>query len=180
MRSPKGRRVATAAGALALVVIAIAGFLLQDDIRWWWRMRGVVQVVVADTKLPEPLSIKDPAALEQATRITKAFVRSLPPVPPGWQPSPVISSPDPRGEVFFVRSRGWPPKVDEIAIYLFLDRSGALLWEKGNFTCDRATWEAYVTDLLEAVASNRRIGAGEREASKAALLKIHGASKGEG
>jgi hypothetical protein len=96
---------------------------------------------------------------------------------PDYQMSPVISRPDPYGQVFFVRTLQWPPREDEIAMYLFLDRAGGILWEGKPLACNRATWKAYVVDLLEAAESDRQVAEHERKAALAALETIRGASR---
>ncbi len=35
---PKGKRFAIAAGVIASALLALTGYLLRDDVRWWWRM----------------------------------------------------------------------------------------------------------------------------------------------
>ncbi len=167
-----GKRTAIATGVVSVIVLVGAGLWHREDIRWWWRMRGVVLITVRDQHLPVGLGIEDPAAISIAMRQTRALLRSLPAPPFGWS-RPPINMPNHEGEVLFHEAHDWL----RIPLYLLLyDRSGAILCSEGEFACDRATWTRYLIAMLGAIAQNPGIGEADRNASAAALRKIEGTS----
>jgi hypothetical protein len=152
MGSPKGRRIAIAMGTLAVVLAAVAGYLLRDDIWWRWRLRNFCRVEVHDPgKFSENITLREAGEIAWASTAARKFLGSLTPSSPdhGWihscggAASSIVDFYDSKGDPFIFLAWFEGDREDG---YL-------LCGPLGCFLCDQATWLGFLRELLRPVIS---------------------------
>ncbi len=150
---PTGKRIAIAVGAVAAVVIAVAGFLLHDDIRWWWRMRGVAQVTLADdAELSYPIEFSRWATVRRASVRTKKFLLALTGMHRANDAILVNAGISVSSSVRFGRNVGKMQFGRQLFDMDFLqteENEGIVDSEAGNYKCSLEAWKAYFRGIVE-------------------------------
>jgi hypothetical protein len=133
-------------GLLTFAILLVMGLQSREDILWWWRMRGVVQVHVMDIFLKDYV-LADPASVAGARKITKSFIDSLQGKERGGVEnadylSDVLlrSAEDREGIVFSVKLHDM---ID--AEYVEIDCMGT------RYICPISAWLGYLRDLLRPI-----------------------------
>ena len=137
------RRAAILMGSAAVAMLLATGLLLREDVRWWWRMRGVVQVYVSDFVLGEHV-VEGPGPVAEAVRATRSFLEPLPEKPPSETEIVGYMS-----EVVFMRP-GSPRVAFSIWLNHVIDSEhGAICCMEDLYTCKLSDWFGYLRDVLK-------------------------------